>query len=136
MLSALSRWLRPLALAGALVVSLAAAGVALDGTASAGAFFEDVCKQQGASSSAVCSADGKDKISGPQGLLGRVTNLLALVTGIVAVGMIIYSGFTFITAAGDSGKIEQARKTIIYAVIGLVVIVAARGIILFVISRV
>lgn len=129
------RWLRALVVVFFVAASLVAVTAALDSSASAGVFFEDICSQKGASKSAVCPATGRDTITGPNGLLGRVTNLLALVTGIVAVGMIIYAGYTFVTAAGDSGKVEQARKTIIFAGIGLVVIVVARGLILFVISR-
>jgi hypothetical protein len=119
------------------LVSVLAVGILSGGTAEAGKLFEDICSQPGAGDSAACtSSSGNDNVAGPNGILVRVTNLIALITGIVAVGMIIYSGFTYVTSAGDSGKLEQARKTIIYALVGLVVIVVARGIILFVISRV
>ena len=33
--------------------------------------------------------------------------------------MIIYAGFLIMTSAGDTGKVEQGKKTILYVVIGL-----------------
>ncbi len=46
---------------------------------------------------------------------------LALV-GAVAVILIIVSGYKFITSGGDSKQVEDARKTLTYAIIGLVVV--------------
>ena len=40
---------------------------------------------------------------------------------VVAVGLIIYAGFLFATAAGDDEKIKTATKTITFAVVGIVV---------------
>ncbi|HEY5806228.1 MAG TPA: hypothetical protein VIS56_02465 [Candidatus Saccharimonadales bacterium] len=104
-------------------------------TASAVNFFDDVCDGVG-SSSAACSGTGKDTISGADGIILQVANLIAIIAGIAAVFMIIIAGFMFITAAGDSSKVTTARNTIIYTVVGLIVIVLARAIIGFVVTRV
>lgn len=47
--------------------------------------------------------------------------------GIIAVGLIIWAGFNWMTAAGNEEKIEKAKKTLTAAVIGLVIILAAWG---------
>ena len=62
----------------------------------------------------------------------NVTNLVALVTGVIAVVIIIYAGFRFITGGSNSDSVRAAREMLIYAVVGLVVIVFARTIIVFV----
>ena len=98
--------------------------------------FPDVtCQGQGANSPA-CTADDKDNITGPDGVLARATTLIAIIGGIAAVIGLIIGGFQFVTSSGDSGKIASAKKTITYSLVGVVVIALARTIIVFVISRV
>jgi len=55
--------------------------------------------------------------------------------GIVAVIVIILAGFKYVTAAGDSAAIAKAKNTILYAVVGLVVIILAFAVTWFVIGR-
>ena len=50
----------------------------------------------------------------------------------IAVVIIIYAGFRFITGGSNSDSVRAAREMLIYAVVGLVVIVFARTIIVFV----
>jgi hypothetical protein len=50
--------------------------------------------------------------------------------------MIMVSGFRYITSGGDAQKISSAKNTLVGAIIGLVVIVLARVIITFVLSKV
>ncbi|MBM3210510.1 hypothetical protein FJZ39_04190 [Candidatus Saccharibacteria bacterium] len=45
-----------------------------------------------------------------------------LVAGIVAVIAIIYAGFVYTTANGDSGRLAKAKNVILYTVVGLVII--------------
>lgn len=89
--------------------------------------------------SAVCQDknNGKDyAVSGPGSLILTITRLIAIAAGIVAVIMIIVSGFQFILSGGESEKAAGARKTLLYSVVGLVVIVLAEVIIEFVVSHV
>lgn len=85
--------------------------------------------------SEVCRDQG-DPIAGPGGLLSDITQVVSIVAGIVAVVMVMVGGYKYITSAGDSSKVQEAKKTIMWSLIGLVVIVLARSIILFVISKV
>lgn len=79
---------------------------------------------------------GSDPLTGPGGLLSDVTTIVAVVAGIIAVVMIMYGGYQYITSGGESSKVQDAKKTITWSVIGLVVTVFARTIIVFVINRV
>lgn len=55
--------------------------------------------------------------------------------GAVAVFMIVIGGLRFISAQGNPQEVAKARNTIIYAVIGLIVMMAAEGIVSFVLFK-
>ncbi|MDB5166140.1 MAG: hypothetical protein JWM37_212 [Candidatus Saccharibacteria bacterium] len=63
-------------------------------------------------------------------------NILSIIVGIVAVIMIIIGGFRYITSGGDSGKVGSAKNTIIYAIIGLILVALAQVIVNIVLSQV
>lgn len=70
-------------------------------------------------------------------LVGNITNILNAVIGvlgIVAVVVIIIGGVTYMTSSGDAGKVKKAKDTILYGVIGLVIVALAFAIVNFVIS--
>lgn len=52
--------------------------------------------------------------------------------GLVALVLIIYAGFTMLTSAGNSEKISSAKNTLIWTVIGVVVILSSLGILEFI----
>ena len=89
-----------------------------------------------AASSPVCHASTTDPLTGSNGIIVKATNLIALIAGIAAVIMIVIAGIKFITSQGDTTSVSEARKTIIYASVGLVVIVLSKTIITFVVSKV
>jgi hypothetical protein len=89
--------------------------------------------------SAVCTGktnSDENPLTGPNGTIRRVTGLLARIAGVAAVIVIMVGGFMYITANGESNKISEAKNVIIYAVVGLVVIVLAQYIIIFILSKV
>lgn len=63
--------------------------------------------------------------------INKVANIIAYIAGAVAVIMIMYGGFLFIISDGSSDKVSKARQTILYAAVGLVVIIMARILINF-----
>ncbi|HAM88221.1 MAG: hypothetical protein US83_C0010G0040 [Candidatus Falkowbacteria bacterium GW2011_GWC2_38_22] len=65
-----------------------------------------------------------------------VTIIKYLITflGIIAVVIILYGGFVWMTAAGNDDRVGKAKSIIIAGVIGLVVIIAAFAIVNFVIN--
>ncbi len=62
-------------------------------------------------------------------------NLFSAIVGIISVVMIIVGGIRYITSGGDSGKVTSAQNTVLYAVIGLVVVALAQVIVKFVLGR-
>lgn len=89
----------------------------------------------------VCQASGKT-VCDPgdsSGALGdtakTVINLLSVIVGIAAIVMIILAGFKYITSAGDSNKITAAKNTLLYAIIGLVIVALAQTIAHFVLTE-
>ena len=62
-------------------------------------------------------------------------NALSIVIGIAAVIMIIFGGFKFINSQGEGSNVASARNTIIYALVGLVVVALAQLIVRFVLTK-
>ncbi|MFA5070290.1 MAG: hypothetical protein WC528_03330 [Patescibacteria group bacterium] len=74
---------------------------------------------------------------GTADLKQSVINILQWVLGLlalIAVIMIIIGGFQWMTAAGNEEKIEKAKKVISAAVIGLIIILLAWAIVIFVVN--
>jgi len=89
-------------------------------------------------SSAVCEeANNTDNpLVGNDGILTTVANLLSLAAGVIAVIIIVVAGIQMTLSGGDSQKVTNSRNAIIYAAVGIAVIVVARSIVLFVINRI
>jgi len=68
-------------------------------------------------------------------VLDDVLGILSLVAGVIAVIMIIIAAVRFMTSQGDAGKVASARTTIMYAVIGIIVVALAQTIIFFVVDK-
>lgn len=72
---------------------------------------------------------------GDADLKTTVLNIIRLVLGLmtlIAVVLVIYGGFVWLTAAGNEENVEKAKKIISAAVIGLIVILLAWAIVIFV----
>lgn len=63
-------------------------------------------------------------------------NLFSAIIGVVAVFMMLFGGFKYITSAGDAGKIAQAQQTVLYGIVGLVVAALAQILVRFVLGQV
>lgn len=74
------------------------------------------------------------QLTGEQ-ILTNALNLTYFILGSLAVVMIIWSGISYITAAGDSGKIARAKNSLVFAIVGLIIVIAAFAITGFVIGR-
>lgn len=95
----------------------------------------DICNGVGA----VSGANGCDTPTGSpnvNSVINNIVNIFSAFVGILAVIMIIYAGFRYVTAGGDSGKVSNAKATLIYAIIGLVVAGLAQVIVKYVIVNV
>lgn len=67
--------------------------------------------------------------TGLNNVIRAIVNILSFVVGIVSVIMIIIGGIKFVTSGGDSNAVSSAKSTIIYALIGLVIVVLAQTIV-------
>lgn len=68
-------------------------------------------------------------------LLKRIVNILSVIIGVIAVIMIIVGGFRYITSGGAAEKVTGAKNTILYALIGLIIVALAQIIVRFVLSN-
>lgn len=83
-----------------------------------------------------CEEDVSTGSEGINTMITTIINVFSIIVGVVSVIMIIYGGFRYITSGGDSGNVSGAKNTIIYAVIGLVVVALAQFIVQFVLDKV
>lgn len=85
------------------------------------------------------NTDCQDVASGSEDsvneLITNVVNIFSVIVGIVAVIMIIWGGLKYITSGGDSGNVTGAKNTILYAVIGLIIVALAQVIVRFVLGQ-
>ena len=65
-----------------------------------------------------------------------ILNGIIAVCGLIAVVFVVIGGINYMTSSGDPGKIEKAKKTILYACIGLVIAALAFAIVNFIILRI
>lgn len=65
----------------------------------------------------------------PSGILysqiGKVLNISTTFLGVIFLLLMIYAGYLWMMARGNEQEVEKAKNIIIYAVIGLVVVLAA-----------
>lgn len=91
-------------------------------------------KNPGAANIAACNIDpdhkGDDLISDTN----KIINVVIGVLGVVAVAVMIYGGFLFLTAQGDPGKIKKGKDSITWGIIGLIIALLSWSIINFVLS--
>ncbi len=67
-------------------------------------------------------------------IIARIVQVFLGLLGTIAVVLIIYGGWQWMSAAGDAAKIGAARKTLINAAIGLAIILSAFGIAQFIVG--
>ncbi|MDO8669466.1 MAG: hypothetical protein Q7K65_04190 [Candidatus Buchananbacteria bacterium] len=68
--------------------------------------------------------------------INSIIQLILSFLGILAVIIILWGGFMWMTAAGDEGKVDKAKKLIISGIVGIVIILAAYIIASYVITTV
>ncbi len=66
--------------------------------------------------------------------VGNVLNAIYGIIAIIAVIMIVIAGIKYSTSQGDPGKVQGAKNTIMYAIIGLIITISAFAITNFILS--
>lgn len=67
-----------------------------------------------------------------QTLIMNVINFIIGAAALVSVVMIVWSGYQYMTAGGDEGKVSKATKSLTNAIIGLVIAIVAKVLVEFV----
>ncbi len=82
-------------------------------------------------------ADGMPaELIGPSGVFTKFSNIALYVIGALAVFMLMWGGLRYITSGGDSKKITDAKNTVLYAIIGLLIVFLSYAIINFVLNAI
>jgi hypothetical protein len=96
---------------------------------------KQVCEATGNTSPA-CNQGSDNPISGSNGIILKVVQLILIGAGVISVLMIMLGGWAYVTSQGDPQKLKGAKDTILYAIIGLVIAGSAQAIISFVFKRI
>lgn len=94
----------------------------------------DACTVAGVDDPLICGTKGANEEQVLQNRVKSVLDTVYLWIGIIAVIVIVIGGIKYMTSTGDSQKIQSAKNTIMYAIIGLIVTLAAFAITSFVIG--
>ena len=68
-------------------------------------------------------------------LLTTVTDTLIFIVGAISVIMIIIGGIRYVVSAGNATHVTAAKNTIMYAIVGLVISIAAYAIVTFIFNQ-
>lgn len=63
--------------------------------------------------------------TGLRGIVLTIINFFLGFLGLLAVVMIIYGGFLYVSSAGNEENVGKAKKILIYAAIGIILIIAS-----------
>ena len=106
-----------------------------------GAITPSLVYAEGCGTAESCARSGVDQVisSGTSmtvgGIIKIIVDILLFVLGAVCVVMIVIGGIKYATSQGDQTAVSSAKNTILYAVVGLVVAIAAYAIVNFVLAQ-
>jgi len=91
--------------------------------------------EDGSATAEDCTASENGGQAGINRIIKNVINIFSLIIGAVAVIMIIYGGFKYVTSGGNDSNVSGAKNTIMYALIGLVIVAFAQVIVRYVLNK-
>lgn len=102
------------------------------GTANADTAKDAVCQGIGLASDGNGCDTSNTGGTTVESMIHTVISLISYAAGIIAVIMIIISGYKYMTAAGESSKVTSAKSTLMHALIGLAIAALAQVLVRFV----
>ena len=69
-----------------------------------------------------------------QEIANRIINFLLLLAAPIAVVMTIYAGYLFMTARDNQDQVKKARTTLLYVIIGVIILVLSKAVVSFAVS--
>ncbi|MBD3250868.1 hypothetical protein GF380_00090 [Candidatus Uhrbacteria bacterium] len=79
---------------------------------------------------------GLEQSPGLEVLIGRIIGIALSLVGVILFAFLVYAGFLWMTAGGDSSKVEKAQTMLRNTIIGLIIVVLAYAISNFVVDRI
>lgn len=76
-----------------------------------------------------------DNLFGDGSIFQNITNAALFIIGAISVLMLIYGGIRYTISGGDTKNVTDAKNTILYAIVGIIVAIMAYAIVNFVIGR-
>lgn len=70
------------------------------------------------------------------GTIAVVINILSIIVAVAAVIIIIIGGLKYVLSSGDSARVNSAKDTILFAIVGLIIVALAQIIVRFVLGKV
>lgn len=114
-----------------LYLAAAPAGLALNPDAKS----QIQCGVNEAAGSSGCGVSGNPS-SDLSDLIKTVLNVLSAIAGVIAVIMIMVAGLRYVASAGSEEAVKKAKSSIVYAVVGIIIVAFAQIIVHFVIGNV
>jgi hypothetical protein len=96
---------------------------------------DSICAQAGAASSAYCQ-DTKSATNQVYGKHGAIVITSYIIAGVAAIIVIVIGGIRFMVSGGDPSSVASARNSIIYALVGLILIAASETIFVYVLDKI
>jgi len=95
----------------------------------------EICNGVGAASGSTgCTASaGQPSVNS---LVKTIVTVLSWIVGVLSVIMIVFAGFQYVNSGGDTNKTAGAKNTLIYAIVGIVIVAFAQAIVQFVLGKV
>lgn len=82
-----------------------------------------------------CAANTGLAPTDPRFVVARIINISLGLLGTIAVALIVYAGFRWMTSGGNDEQVKGAQKTLFAAVVGLIIILSAFAISSFVLKN-
>lgn len=82
------------------------------------------------------NATKTDPVFGESGVVTRGIRIFLIIIGIITIFVMLVNAVRMITADGNPDSFNSARNGLIYAVIGLVVVISAQGIVSLLVRKV
>ena len=97
---------------------------------------QDFCNTPEGAATVFCkNQTNKDPITGNDGIIETIIDVIILITAISSVIVVVIGGFQMVVSGGDSQRVAKSRSMIIYGVIGLVIAIFAQVIVVFVLNK-
>lgn len=85
--------------------------------------------------SAAKATDQAKSLFDTGGIFVKITNTALFLIGAISVVMLIYGGIRYTVSGGESGAVTNAKNTILYAIVGIIVAILAYAVVGFVVDR-